>query len=86
MGAGRAKLASASADNTVIVWDLARGAPAQTLQGHSAFVNGVAWGPAGQLASASGDPSGLGDNTVIVWDLARGPPTHGAPAQTLQAH
>ena len=72
---GDSRLASASADNTVIVWDLESGQPAQSLQGHTLRINSVAWLRDGRLASASAD------NTVIVWDLESG-----QPAQTLQGH
>jgi WD40 repeat protein len=53
--AGR-RLASASFDKTVRVWDLATNRPAQTLTGHSDFVYAVAFSPDGQwLATASKD-------------------------------
>jgi WD40 repeat protein len=57
-------LASASADNTIKVWDLQSQKPIATLAGHSASVNSVAFSPDGKtLASASRD------NTIKVWDL-----------------
>jgi WD40 repeat protein len=67
------RLASGSADGTVVVWDLSpvdarHRQPAQTLEGHSDQVMSVAWSKDGQLASGSAD------GTVIVWDLERGEP------------
>lgn len=69
------RLASGSADQNVIIWDLETGLPAQVLRGHDDWVNELAWSADGRLASASGD------NTVIVWDLAEG-----QPALTLDWH
>ncbi len=61
------RLASASFDKTVRVWDLAKRQPALTLTGHSDFVYAVAWDPKGQwIASASKD------RTVKVVDAATG--------------
>ncbi|KAH7422854.1 hypothetical protein KP509_12G028700 [Ceratopteris richardii] len=49
-------LISGSVDNTVIVWDIAKGSPQQVLKDHLHYVQGVAWDPAGQyIASISGD-------------------------------
>ncbi|RYP44524.1 hypothetical protein DL768_009019 [Monosporascus sp. mg162] len=69
-------LASASADNTVRLWDAATGAQQQTLEGHSDWVNAVAFSPDGKtLMSASTD------KTVRLWDAATG-----AQQQTLEGH
>ena len=58
------RLASASWDETVKVWDAATGQESLTLKGHTSYVKSVAFSPDGQrLASASGD------NTVKVWLL-----------------
>jgi WD40 repeat protein len=59
-------LASASADGTIILWDMqsrhARGAP---LKGHSGRITEIAFSPDGKrLASASDD------RTVMLWDIA----------------
>jgi WD40 repeat protein len=61
------RLASASYDGTVKVWDSATGQESLTLKGHTGEVNSVTFSPDGQrLASASSD------QTVKVWDAATG--------------
>ena len=67
------RLASGSADGTVVVWDLSQAdmrprQPVQILRGLGAEVMSVAWSADGRLASGSGD------GTVIVWDLERNQP------------
>src|SRR5207302_1422226 len=60
------RLASASYDRTIKVWDLARGNEPRTLAGHSGAVLSVAFSPDGsRVASAS-------YQTVKVWDAASG--------------
>jgi WD40 repeat protein len=49
------RLASASTDNTAIIWDLVHKRPIQILTDHTGTVNSVAWSADGQLASASED-------------------------------
>jgi hypothetical protein len=61
------RLASASADRTVRVWDASSGATLFTYTGHTDGVLSVAWSPDGErLASASDD------KTVRVWDSGNG--------------
>jgi WD40 repeat protein len=62
------RLASASGDGTVKVWDAASGKEALSLQGHTGGIQVVvSWGPDGQrLASASWD------GTVRLWDAQTG--------------
>jgi WD40 repeat protein len=70
------QLASASADETVRLWDAVTGAALWTLKGHRHLVGSVAFSPDGkQLASASPDA------TVKLWDAATG-----AALQTLEGH
>jgi WD40 repeat protein len=61
------RLASASQDATVKVWDTAAGHEALSLKGHTGAVNSVCFSPDGtRLASASQDA------TVKVWSAATG--------------
>ncbi|HEY2290720.1 MAG TPA: hypothetical protein VGM86_08465 [Thermoanaerobaculia bacterium] len=58
------RLASASADNSVILWDVDSRKKIATLEGHMGSVYSVAFSPDGKrLASASAD------NSVILWDV-----------------
>src|SRR5205807_344080 len=61
------RLASASGDHTVKVWDARSGAELLALRGHTGSVNAVSYSPDGtRLATASGD------QTVKVWDARSG--------------
>jgi WD40 repeat protein len=62
-----ARLASASVDETVKIWDASSGECLQTLEGHSEWVSSVAFSPdSARLASASDD------KTVKIWDASSG--------------
>ena len=59
------RLASASWDQTLKVWDVTTGEEVLTLKGHGSTVNAVAFSPDGRrIASASSD------KTVKVWGPA----------------
>ncbi|MBJ6610946.1 MAG: WD40 repeat domain-containing protein [Candidatus Thiothrix moscowensis] len=61
------RLASASYDHTVRLWDWHKGSSLQVLAGHNGFAQGVAFSADGQtLASSSADQS------IILWDAASG--------------
>ena len=61
------RLASASHDHTVKIWDPASGQCVWTLEGHTDVVWSIAWShETTRLASASGD------RTVKIWDPATG--------------
>jgi WD40 repeat protein len=57
-------VASGGSDRSLRLWDLESGECLQTLQGHSAFVSGVAWHPSGKRIVTSS-----ADGTLRVWDL-----------------
>jgi WD40 repeat protein/tRNA A-37 threonylcarbamoyl transferase component Bud32 len=64
------RLASASVDGTVKVWDVQTRQEALTFKGHTGVVTSVAFNPAGnRLASASTDGT---EGTVKVWDSHTG--------------
>jgi WD40 repeat protein len=65
------RLASASSDRTVKVWDAGSGQEVLTLTGHTGTVCMVAFSPDGKrLASAGGDGANPGE--VKVWDAGSG--------------
>jgi WD40 repeat protein len=55
-------LASGGNDNTIKVWDLARGKEKQELDGHSYDVESVVFSRDGQWIA-----SGSGDHTIKLW-------------------
>jgi RNA polymerase sigma factor (sigma-70 family) len=65
-------LASASADQTVRIWDRASGKLLNTVIGHSDQVYFVSYTPDGKrFVSASGSPKDANDGLGLVWDLAK---------------
>jgi WD40 repeat protein len=61
------RIASASGDMTVRVWDGATGTTLLTYRGHASWVNAVAWSPDGRRIASAG-----WDDTAQVWDAANG--------------
>jgi WD40 repeat protein len=59
------RIASASGDRTVRVWDASTGQNLFTLSGHGSFVEAVAFGPKGQQLASVGR-----DRTLRMWNLA----------------
>ncbi|KAK4208673.1 hypothetical protein QBC37DRAFT_391849 [Rhypophila decipiens] len=70
------RLASASPDQTIKIWDPASGQCLQTLEGHRSWVRSVAFSPDGQRLA-----SGSADQTIKIWD-----PASGQCLQTLEGH
>jgi hypothetical protein len=64
------RLASASRDHTVKVWDAQTGQLTRTLFGHTSEVFSVAFSPDGKHLAIGGSP-----NTVKVWDVQTGQET-----------
>jgi WD40 repeat protein len=60
-------LASASADNTITLWDAATGQERASLRGHTSYVNSVRFSPDGKMLA-----SGSSDRTIKLWDAATG--------------
>ncbi len=61
------RIASASADKTVQVWDAVDGGQVYIYRGHDGFVWAVAWSPDSRRIA-----SGSSDSTVQVWDAVTG--------------
>ncbi len=68
------RLASASLDGTVRLWDAIGGRPLLKLEGHEGRVWGVAFSPDGAVLASGGD-----DGTVRLWD-----PKTGRPIRTFE--
>ena len=60
----------------LILWDLENGTEKARLEGHTDWVNSVAFSPDGETAL-----SGSGDATIILWDVATG-----EPIRTFEGH
>jgi WD40 repeat protein len=61
------RLATASYDGTVKIWDVTTGKLLVTLEGHEGQVNQVAFAPDGKTVATAGE-----DKTVRIWDVAKG--------------
>lgn len=66
-----AMLASASLDNRVIVWDVAKGHVVKTLEGHEGWVKGVAWDPHNSYLASQGERDGVCIWRVGTWALVK---------------
>jgi len=69
-------LASASADQSIKLWDIGSSTVIQSLEGHSTSVSAVAFSPDGKMLASASD-----DGTARLWD-----PRSGAALATLECH
>jgi WD40 repeat protein len=65
------RIASASWDGSIKIWDAATGELLGTLKGHKGRLEGVAFSPDGERVASAG-----WDHTVKVWDVAAGKIVH----------
>jgi len=77
------RFVSASADNTLRLWDLSTGEVLQTFTGHETFVNAIALSPDERTIY-----SGSADGSILAWNTASGERQatfagHGSPVNTL---
>ena len=70
------RLASASDDRTIKLWDTEPGAELQTLKGHTGTVTSVAFSPDGRGIASAG-----ADQTIKLWDVESG-----VELSTLKGH
>jgi WD40 repeat protein len=70
------RVATASADKTVRIWDLETGQLGLTLEGHGHDVNCVAFSPDGRLIATASE-----DGSIRLWDASTG-----APQKVLWKH
>ncbi|XP_014226618.1 protein HIRA homolog [Trichogramma pretiosum] len=58
-------LASASVDNTVIIWETNSATIVRVIKGHTGLVKGVSWDPIGKYLASQSD-----DKTLRIWSTA----------------
>eukprot|EP01125_Pyxidicula_operculata_P019647 TRINITY_DN712_c0_g5_i1.p1 TRINITY_DN712_c0_g5~~TRINITY_DN712_c0_g5_i1.p1 ORF type:complete len:1020 (+),score=289.14 TRINITY_DN712_c0_g5_i1:238-3297(+) len=58
------KLSSCSVDNSIIIWDVKKGAQLAVLKEHKGIVKGLSWDPIDRYLASQGD-----DESLILWNV-----------------